>query len=813
MNEQNWYLGEVKFFDTSKGYGFIKNIINEQDHFVHISNIKTPINDKDEVVFQLTPSRKKKGAFDAKNVTILSQFTSDIDFLIKQFSQVKDYYYKKAILKALPEHCVTYIAEQELAFLSSISNEEEYKLFKDKVQTINKLFGDSISEKTLNELVSKQAEELTSQGFKVQLWLNDIIKSEPDLALIKQSFDAQKRTIQEKIYHKISHSNKIHFFSRYINSDEPHASLNNLMIFLQFEKQVELQKEFVSMVIEIVGYGRLNIEESNKVFEALVLFVRFLEKEIAGLLITYFYSIASDFIKLKLWLFEFTSKDDYEVYHSNFIFLTTTEQQIFIKKLFYLLSIKAEYFYYERILALKNLTHTFSEGKQFQLDFSCSVILASIESIKNGTFLNEESIFTIITKQVENDTSSLLSLSGFFEKCDGRSIPDVTEKSEDGSKRIVTLKLIPTPRNIEFCEGIKFKEDGKDRIYNHDCWWCRGSGCYSANQSIELPSDYKDFTLSSFLTVLNIQFDQKIYFDFLGLLNKINIYLKHLNCRSCNHILKPSKEGYYSYYRISNFICSNSQCENKQTVYLNHCLGARRTAIKSRCDNLIDSRDSVRCNYSKHQPTNNYEKYGPYICNLCGSCCSQKSFEKKQKELIERKCNMQPGLDWKVKNKVGHLEQGVIFCYKCGAEMINNEKDYNDFIIKIENPDTTFKVLKKGTNPYGFWYMIKANEDFFEKARQVGFRVSDTNSGDTAVKFIAQGNTNFLICQTCNTKYNKTKVEFVIERRQKTVRPLKTSSPPMMNCTVRMLSLNNLPAQPRRKYTAMHRPCAMGLRL
>ncbi len=652
MTDQNWHLGEVKFFDNDKGFGFIKEIINEQDYFVHISKIKTPpINDNDKVVFQLAPSRKKQGTLESKNVTLLSQFKSDTDFLIKGFTEVKDFYFKKAILKALPNHCVTYIFEQEIALQSSISTYTEYKSFIDKVQSINKIFEDVITKDIFSDLISKQVEKIASDDFKVQLWLDNIIKSEPDLSLISNYFGTQKRTAQEKIYQKINRSNKLSFFSSYINKHNLSASLNNLLIFLQIEKQVDMQKEFIFSVINEFASEKLDLEKSSKLYEIVITVIKVLDKTVSELLISFFYSVSADYIKLKLWLSDLINKDDYDIYHSNFIFLTASEQQRFIKKLFYLLSKEAENISYDKIIALKNLTFTFSEGKRFQLDFSCNIILASIESIKAGNFLTEEAIFTVLTKQVENDTSSLLSLSGFFEQCVGRSIPDKVAETEEDGKRIVTLKIISSPRNIEFCEGVRFNENGKDRIYKHDCWWCRGGSCFNANQSIELPNNYNNFTLANFLTILNIPFDRKGYFDFLGLLNKINIYLKHLNCRTCNHILKPNKEGYYSYYRISNFVCSNPQCENKQTVYLNHCLGAKKTAIKSRCDNLIDSRDTVRCNYSKHHPKDNYEKYGPYVCNLCGSCRSQKSLEKKYEELIQRKWNMQPGLEWKVKNK------------------------------------------------------------------------------------------------------------------------------------------------------------------
>lgn len=767
MADQDWQLGEIKFFDNDKGFGFVKNIFNGQDYFVHISKIKTPpINDNDKVAFQFTPSRKKPGTLEAKNVTLLSQFKSDTDFLILQFSQLKDFYFRKAILKGLPSHCVTFIIEQELASQKSISNDIEYKNFTDRVHSINKLFEDVITKDDLSDIIAKHIEEITSDEYRVQLWVENVIKLEPHLTLIRSYFVKQKRNIQEKIYTKLNRLSKIAFFESYINRNNLFASLKNLMAFLQLEKQVEVQKEFIFLLIEIFGAEKINLEESTKVYEILVRFVKEIDKVVVEILISFFYEVSADYIKVKLWLSDLIQKEDYGIYQSNFVFLNTSDQQRFIRKLFYLLSKNSDNISYDKIAALRNLTYSFSEGKKFQLDFTCNIILASIDSVKGGSFLDEESIFSILTKHIENDTASLLSLNGFFEKCNGRSIPNETRETEEGGKSIVSLKQIPIPRNVEFCEGVRFNEDGRDRTYKHDCWWCRGGSCYAANQALQLPKHYNDYTLANFFSILNIHFDKKEYFDFLGLLNKINIYLKHLNCRSCNHILKPNKEGYYSYYRISNFICSNSKCDNKQTVYLNHCLGGKKTAIKSRCDNLIDSRDTVRCNYSKHQPRDNYEKYGPYVCNLCGSCCSQKSLEKKHNELIERKWKMQPGLDWKVRNKVGHLERSEIFCYKCGTEMVNNEQEYKEFVDRLEKPDNTFKVLKKGTNNYGFWYMVKADEDFFEKARQVGLRVSDTKGEDLNVKFIAQGNINFLVCQGCNTKYSKSKVEFIIEKEE-----------------------------------------------
>ena len=46
--------GKVKFFNDSKGYGFIKDNETGQDYFVHSSGLIDQINDDDEVTFELT---------------------------------------------------------------------------------------------------------------------------------------------------------------------------------------------------------------------------------------------------------------------------------------------------------------------------------------------------------------------------------------------------------------------------------------------------------------------------------------------------------------------------------------------------------------------------------------------------------------------------------------------------------------------------------------------------------------------------------------------------------------------------------------
>ncbi len=58
--------GIVKFFNESKGFGFIKEHGTETEHFVHVSGLIDKINDGDEVEFELKEGRKGLNAVNVK---------------------------------------------------------------------------------------------------------------------------------------------------------------------------------------------------------------------------------------------------------------------------------------------------------------------------------------------------------------------------------------------------------------------------------------------------------------------------------------------------------------------------------------------------------------------------------------------------------------------------------------------------------------------------------------------------------------------------------------------------------------------------
>jgi CspA family cold shock protein len=58
--------GKVKFFNVSKGYGFIKDTETDTDYFVHVSGLIDEIKENDDVTFDLKEGKKGMNAVEVK---------------------------------------------------------------------------------------------------------------------------------------------------------------------------------------------------------------------------------------------------------------------------------------------------------------------------------------------------------------------------------------------------------------------------------------------------------------------------------------------------------------------------------------------------------------------------------------------------------------------------------------------------------------------------------------------------------------------------------------------------------------------------
>ncbi|GIV38899.1 MAG: hypothetical protein KatS3mg033_0699 [Thermonema sp.] len=62
------YKGIVKFFNETKGYGFIRDLDSNQEYFVHVSGLIDEIRSDDEVAFDLQEGRRGMNAVNVELV-------------------------------------------------------------------------------------------------------------------------------------------------------------------------------------------------------------------------------------------------------------------------------------------------------------------------------------------------------------------------------------------------------------------------------------------------------------------------------------------------------------------------------------------------------------------------------------------------------------------------------------------------------------------------------------------------------------------------------------------------------------------------
>ena len=223
------------------------------------------------------------------------------------------------------------------------------------------------------------------------------------------------------------------------------------------------------------------------------------------------------------------------------------------------------------------------------------------------------------------------------------------------------------PKGIIFCEGRKSNK--KHKIYNTEFWKCAGHDCFQncitnhidkENTINENKDAWEDYTLLDFLKILDINVDEDNGFDIikdghyvklLGHVNAFNRLVDRLYCDECKEIIYPKNISHFAFYTDVRFYCINNKCSKKdKPIYLNRCFA-------SECNSIIDSRISKKCSH------------GIYICENCGSCCSQKFFKNRLEMLKKYGGYINQELLHNIKNKNGHLNKKEYYCYNCAGMM------------------------------------------------------------------------------------------------------------------------------------------------
>ena len=61
--------GKITFFNSAKGFGFIKDQVSQQSVFFHVNNLESPVNENDKVSFEIEMGQRGPSAVHVKLVS------------------------------------------------------------------------------------------------------------------------------------------------------------------------------------------------------------------------------------------------------------------------------------------------------------------------------------------------------------------------------------------------------------------------------------------------------------------------------------------------------------------------------------------------------------------------------------------------------------------------------------------------------------------------------------------------------------------------------------------------------------------------
>lgn len=773
------HLSKVMWFGTKSGGKF--GFINYKDHnndgiFFHKNQILNPSVSKlhrfiedATVSFSIRPSTTKEDKLEAYDVLLIEDEKDTVFLLDVFFNHIQNKSYKDNLFSTLKNRLIT--------LLENSSDIEKESLISNFETQLSELIAPSALEdiRTVCEVLSKlyisndltTFEKLTGFYFagiqrthnissiKLEVtWFSELYKDYPEardkvIALLKTKYQ------QEYIHYLLwieglEDSPPLDYISRNILplSRQPKLSFLDKLESHQSSLLLDLlTKHFEQGLIEIKDY-----REAEEFLNALNhLGLKSFESKLL--------SHITPEIKINLWLNEIINFFDVDEYFSHFYLLDAHDQQKALKKSFNLA--------HKGIISLDLPLISKIETT----DYSTKVVIELLKKLNNSEVINKFSLKGDLLRLIADlvtDSKDILLLKGFFDICTGRT-REISREVYSADADEVTLQYFyeknEEPEYISrsrkepiICEGrLSLSKNGKLNLSkgNQQFWWCKNLPCLNACRTLHPESEWQNYSIIDFLSILNIKHDANDIELLYATINKVNRYFERLNCRDCKRILKPAASSNYAFDRVNEFQCDNESCHNNHVVYLTHCANGR-------CENVIDSRDVAPC-------SNNW-----YICDSCFACCSSNTMQRRNKNLLTN--NQDP-------NTITSMHQGkVICCPTCGNHLdykdprqraIEYDNTLQDFerLATIKVPANQQKLVgKHGVNKYGNkWFVIYqshySREDFLNYLyywQSLGFNIPDfpdnLNKGNYLVaepmKKREDSSITHFNCPSCNSTYD-----------------------------------------------------------
>lgn len=651
------YINEVLWFGTSTGeqYGFIRHDDSLNDGiFFHKNQILEPSHTTLEkfsedtiVIFSTRQSSKEKDKLEAYDVLLLAD-CDDINFLLDTFlghitadtidstifRQLKsklyaltddnnrkpDEKYKDKIKVFLTNHpnispSKTTLLLELIAKAFAMNNATDTFIFetiidinfnylthnhkldniKNTITNISTQFHEQ--DTAYHNIISHLKENHRQDAIHYYLWLDDLLDEMPTVYIAEQLFSLN---------------------NRYRNGFLNHVDEEHYELLLQ-----QIVQKFIAAELQFEQY-----RDAAKFFEIL-------SQHHLNSFIPQFAHFVDNNTKFELWInekFDYLNFDDYK---ACIPILDNDHQKLAIKRLFNMA---------HKGLFCLEITHLEAVNAT---DYSTRVVIEIIKGIKKSKKINKNSLKNDVLRliaDIVSHSSDLLALDGYFDVCIGRTKESKSSEEYSYTKGDIETVSEGNPKAI-ICDGrLSVSKDGNVNLTDggKQFWWCKNLPCLEAARQNHGIVDWKNYSIIDFLDILGITYDSNDIELLYATINKVNKFLAHLNCRSCQRILKPVSSSNHAFYRVSRFYCDNNDCIEDERIYISHCSNGY-------CEGVIDSRDVVQC-------TNDW-----YICESCFACCSTQG-------MANRGSNLNANRQQITQAGAAHRGESIL-CPKCGDDL------------------------------------------------------------------------------------------------------------------------------------------------
>lgn len=200
-SQNEWHFGRIKTYNDERGFGFVRDLSDQQEHFIHITKVKTPpISENEDVVFKLRPSTKKPDSFEAFDLIHLEKFVEDLGFLIQVFREKRhSSSVRENVLKSLKEPQLKYLFKEVIHTYAKEQEDGWIKSVIDIIMTYSSGDYQGLS----NDFFISLVEEAADEELIFEVWEKKILPISIPEEAIKSTFLSIKKKDRVSLFNKI----------------------------------------------------------------------------------------------------------------------------------------------------------------------------------------------------------------------------------------------------------------------------------------------------------------------------------------------------------------------------------------------------------------------------------------------------------------------------------------------------------------------------------------------------------------------------------------------------------------------------------